>query len=444
MFDIFQKNKNFCDTSIKPWIFLLIFSMVLVSGMVIYQNKTMEPEDLAEDLSQKLNQSAAILTDFSKPLNMDQQAVQPSIQEQNKALDGITQATPLNDRSLVWNNSREYLQSEFKRTIASVRPSVVNIKATKIDASNTTSAYQHISSFENVGSGIVVSGQGHILTNYHVIANANRIVVSVYGMDRQHYLAKVIDHHVDTDLSLLILETQDEFKPAELGDSDFVETGDIVLAIGNPFGFERTVTSGIISGIRKTLVIDGRTYRNMIQTDAPINRGSSGGPLVNLHGEVIGINTAIYAPTGVFNGTGFAMPINRVKRFLAEHNIVPPGSFVHSNSPDYHTDGQGWLGVEIQSVDRTVALHLGLPYIGGALINRVIQNSPAWVKGLERGDVILEFDGRKVSNIDILENLIVNLSPAETVKVLAYRDKKYREFYLTLSNKPASGGYFTK
>lgn len=428
MLDIFQKNKDFCDTAIKPWIIILIFSTVLVLGWAVYQNRAMEPEDLTEDLNQKLDRDYAILTDFSPPQETLQQPFQQPVQQQTNTLDAVTQATPNGSRRLVGNNTQSYLQNEYKRTIALVRPSVVNIKATSINAGNT--------SYQNVGSGIIVSNQGHVLTNYHVIANANRIVVSVYGMGRQGYIAKVIDHHKDTDLTLLKLETQDQFRTANLGNSDFVETGDFVLAIGNPFGLEQTVTSGIVSGTRKTLVIDDITYRNMIQTDAPINRGSSGGPLANLKGEVIGINTAIYAPTGVFSGTGFAMPINRIKRFLAEHNLLPSETFVQSTNFYPLSKSHGWLGVEVQSVDRTTALHLGLPYIGGALINRVVENSPAWSEGLERGDVILEFDERKISSIDGLENLIADLEPAETAKVLICRDRELYELYIATSEMP--------
>ena len=442
MLNIFKNNKKFCDSSIKPWIFLLIISAVLVIGWGIYKRESIEPENITEILSDQFNESAAVLTNNPASLPAD-----------NTIPTSITKATPQGSSTLIANTDRFYLQESFKRVIASVRPSVVNIKATSVITDgnlHSPSANTKIrfvdpfgkevpanteSIYESVGSGIFVSPQGHILTNYHVIANSNKILVTVSGTGKQNYVARIIDHHVDTDLTLLKIEAVDDFKPAQLGNSDLVEIGDWVLAFGSPFGLDQTVTDGIVSGKRKTLVIEGIKYENMIQTDAPINRGSSGGPLVNLYGDVIGINTAIYAPTGVFSGTGFALPINQVKRFLSAHNIISTGDLIQANNP-LTQYGQGWLGIEIQPVDRTIAHQFGLPYIGGVLVNRVVYNSPAWNEGLERGDVILEFDGRKISSIKRLENLITDLSPTEKVKLLVFKDKKLKEFYVTLSEIP--------
>jgi len=254
----------------------------------------------------------------------------------------VTKATPQGSSRLVANTNRFGLQETFKRVIASIRPSVVNIKASRTIADNNLSSSSANTKirfvdpfggdvpvntggiYESVGSGMFVSPQGHILTNYHVISNSNKIIVTVSGTGKQNYVAKIIDHHVDTDLTLLKIEAVDDFTPAQLGNSDLVEIGDWILAFGSPFGLDQTVTDGIVSGKRKTLMIEGIRYENMIQTDAPINRGSSGGPLVNLYGDVIGINTAIYAPTGVFSGTGFAIPINQVKRFLSAQILFLP------------------------------------------------------------------------------------------------------------------------
>ncbi len=442
MLNIFKNNNKFCDSSIKPWVFFLIISAVLVIGWGIYKRESVEPENLTENLSEQFNQNPAVLTNNPTPQSADK-----------TIYTAITKATPQGSSTLITNIDRFNMQESYKRIIASVRPTVVNIKATKVitnDNLSPPSINMNIrfvdpfgvdapantkSIYESVGSGIIVSPQGHILTNYHVIANSNKILVTVFGMGKQNYPARIIDHHADTDLTLLKIEAADDFKPAQLGNSDLVEVGDWVLAFGSPFGLEQTVTSGIVSGKRKTLVIEGIKYENMIQTDAPINRGSSGGPLVNLNGEVIGINTAIYAPTGVFSGTGFAMPINQVKRFLSAHNIISAGDLIQVNNPSIQY-GQGWLGIEIQPVDRTIAHQFGLPYIGGVLVNRVVYNSPAWNEGLERGDVILEFDGRKISSMKRLENLIADLSPTEKVKLLVFRDKKLKEFFATLSEMP--------
>ncbi len=411
MLDILNIKKNFCETTTTPWIILLVIAMVFVLGWVIYEGRTVEPENFTEELSQKVSQGSEILTNF---------ASQPGLK-------GSFQTTGT-------VSSGQFLQSDIKRTIASIRPSVVNIKTLKTGGNYSSSAYQANTEYENIGSGIIVSTMGHILTNYHVIANANRIIVSVQGLNRQNYNAHVIDHHVDTDLTLLKIEANEEFRPAELGDSDLVEVGDMVLAIGNPFGLEQTVTSGIVSGLRKTLVINGITYHNMIQTDAPINQGSSGGPLTNLNGEIIGINTAIYAPTGVFNGTGFAMPVNRIKRFLSEHQIMPFELVAQNNRQYSPQRGKGWLGAEVQPVDKTTAYHLGLPYIGGVLVNGVFKDSPAHLNGLKRGDVILEFDRCKISDIDMLENLIENIGLGQTARILVYRDRRFSELFIPIGD----------
>jgi len=424
MIGLFKSNINFCDASLKPWIIVLTCCCLFVLFWGIYQYE-MEPEAIVENLNQKISGEASVLTNFPSTQQTFQPPVQQQEQFQNQALYSISPMTVGGD---IPGNSINNIEDVFKQAIAKARPSVVNIKSTGINGSANQNG-----SYESVGSGLIVSTQGHILTNYHVIANSQKIYVSVYGMGRKTYNAWILDHHVDTDLTLLELETTDRFTPAVLGNSDLVETGDLVLAIGSPFGMDQTVTSGIVSGVRKTLVIEGIKYENMIQTDAPINRGSSGGPLVNLNGEVIGINTAIFAPTGVFSGTGFAMPINRIKRFLSAHNIVPADGFQQTSFTNSYSNIKGWMGVETQSVDRTIALHFGLPYIGGVLVNRVIKNSPAATRGLKRGDVILEIDGKEIIDIDSYESLMANIKPGETVKLLVCSGKQLKEFFITLS-----------
>lgn len=441
MSNLINTTNEFCKTNTTPLIVVLVFSAIFVLAWGIYQKK-IEAEDFVE---KRLDgEYAAVLTNLSASQGSDNQPT-----PQKSYNDAMTSATPGGGYRIAGGNSQYYLQDAYKQTIARMRPSVVNIKALQAKPnrsfnSNTDRQALFFSpdgqnfgtNYESVGSGIIVSPQGHILTNYHVIANASRIIVTVYGMNRQNYDARVVDHHIDTDLTLLKIDIEAEFKPADLGNSDLVEVGDLVLAFGSPFGLEQSVTSGIVSGKRKSLVINGITYTNMIQTDAPINQGSSGGPLTSISGQVIGINTAIYAPTGVFNGTGFAMPINRVKRFLAEHNILSTGNFALASNTNPYSSGRGWLGIEAQPIDNVTALHLGLPYNGGALINRVFQDSPAWRKGLKRGDVILEFDGRRISDTAELEYLISNLRATETVRILVYRGKKFEEFYVALSDMP--------
>lgn len=170
---------------------------------------------------------------------------------------------------------------------------------------------------ESVGAGIIVDSRGYILTNYHVVSQAKDMLVSVFGNIRRDFPATVAAADPGNDLALLKLTGAPPLPEAKLGDSDLVRVGDWVLAFGSPFGLDQTVTQGIISSKRKSLVVEGIAQGDMLQTDAPINRGSSGGPLVNMNAEVIGINTAIYGPGGVFSGAGFAIPVNRAKVFMA-------------------------------------------------------------------------------------------------------------------------------
>ncbi len=176
--------------------------------------------------------------------------------------------------------------------------------------------------FENVGSGLIIDSRGFILTNYHVISQADDLLVSVPGKINRDYRAAVCAVDPASDLALIKVSGAPALPEARLGDSQSVQVGDWVLAFGSPFGLEQTVTQGIISNRRKSLVVGGVPYGDMLQTDAPINRGSSGGPLVDLNAEVIGINTAIYGPNGVFSGTGFAIPVDRAKAFLARNGSV--------------------------------------------------------------------------------------------------------------------------
>jgi len=213
---------------------------------------------------------------------------------------------------------------------------------------------------------------------------------------------------------------------AALGNSENVKVGDWAVAIGSPFGLSQTFTVGVISAARQSLDIEDREYHNLIQTDAAINRGNSGGPLLNIKGEVIGINTAIYAPTGVFAGIGFAVPINQAKAILDE--LVEKGHVV-----------RGWLGVELAH-DLTPAMvkAFGLPDSKGALVNSVVKGSPADKAGLVRGDVIRSFDGKAVESSDKLQAMVALTPPKKSVPVELLRQRKKETVSLTLGERPES------
>lgn len=220
----------------------------------------------------------------------------------------------------------------FAMAASKVRPAVVSITCDAIQPDSNSpgsTAFDdpapNLSILGGIGSGVIVDSRGYILTCYHMITNASNIYVIPFGYEEKKFKATILT--VDKSLNLAILRIQSPYplKEVSLGDSLLMEIADMVLAIGNPFGLEQSVTHGIISDNKRDLMIKGIVYKDMIQTDAPINRGSSGGPLVNMNGEVIGINMAIYSSTGVYNGISFALPINQAKPLLAR--TIPTGEF---------------------------------------------------------------------------------------------------------------------
>ncbi|MBF0102950.1 MAG: trypsin-like peptidase domain-containing protein [Desulfobacterales bacterium] len=213
----------------------------------------------------------------------------------------------------------------FASAASKVRPAVVNISCESIERSSQLSSSlefddpsQDLLNFGGIGSGIIVDPRGYILTCYHIVSKASNIYVTPFGSDIKRYKARIIASDASLNLAMLKINISDTMTAATIGDSAQMEVADMVLAIGSPFGLEQTVTHGIISDNKRDLQINGNIYREMMQTDVPINRGSSGGPLINISGEVIGINMAIYSTTGVYNGVSFAMPINQAKLLIAK------------------------------------------------------------------------------------------------------------------------------
>ncbi|MFN3966489.1 MAG: Do family serine endopeptidase [Endomicrobiia bacterium] len=274
------------------------------------------------------------------------------------------------------------------------------------------------------GSGVIIHPDGYILTNEHVIHNADeiKVTINIDGKEKT-YKGKVVGKDIRTDLAVIKIEPSEKLPSAPLGDSDKIRVGEWVIAIGSPFGLEQTVTSGIVSALRQSIQVEGRVYRDFIQTDAAINRGNSGGPLCNIRGEVIGINTAIYAPTGVFSGIGFAIPINRAKEILDD--LIHRGKVV-----------RGWLGVEIKPVDTAIKNQFGLKDEKGVLINNVLEGSPAEKAGLKRGDIIIEFDGKVVENVSQLQDIVAKTAPKKKVKIKVIRDRKEETIELVTGEMP--------
>jgi len=276
----------------------------------------------------------------------------------------------------------------------------------------------------SLGSGFIINKNGTVVTNNHVIANAEDILVKVGSKE---YKAKVIGADPYADLAVLKMQTSDTFTPISFGNSDKARVGDWVIAIGNPFGLGGTVTSGIISARNRDINLT--RYDDFIQTDASINQGNSGGPLFNLDGDVVGINTAIIAPgqSGSI-GIGFAIPSN------AASNVI-------TQLIKYGETKRGWLGVRIQQVTKEIADVEKLKNTEGALIASVGEESPAEKAGLKAGDIILKFDGKKIDTMRTLPKLVSNTEVGKTVKLEIWRNKKLITKKLTLGRLESSNDF---
>ncbi len=274
----------------------------------------------------------------------------------------------------------------------------------------------------SLGSGFVISRDGFVITNYHVVKDAEEIIVRLN--DRRELAAEVIGTDVQTDTALLKVQAKD-LPVAKLGSSEGLKPGQWVVAIGSPFGFEYSVTAGIVSALGRSL--PSENYVPFIQTDVAVNPGNSGGPLFNLDGEVVGINSQIYSHTGGFMGVSFAIPIEvamHVVRQLQEQGEVV----------------RGWFGVYIQEVTRELSESFGMDKPQGALISGVMEDSPAQESGIQVGDVILEFDGREVESAGSLPPMVGQTRIGKQVKVKLLRDGDITEVKVTVGRLPDDAG----
>ena len=318
-------------------------------------------------------------------------------------------------------------------------PSVVNISTTQtIKTTNNPFPFQFPpgSPFEemfkdfnqpterkasSLGSGFIVDKEGTVITNNHVINNAEDIVVRV---GEKEYKAKIVGADPYMDIAVLKIDSKDTFTPVKFGDSDKARVGDWVMAIGNPFGLGGTVTAGIISARNRDINLT--RYDDFIQTDASINQGNSGGPLFNMDGDVVGINTAIIAPNQSGSiGIGFAIPSNAASSVIDQ--LVKFGE-----------TKRGWLGVRIQEVTKEIADVEKLKNTEGALVASVGEKSPAEKAGLKPGDIILKFDGQKIDTMRTLPKLVSRTEVGKTVELEIWRDKKLITKKLTLGRLESS------
>lgn len=270
------------------------------------------------------------------------------------------------------------------------------------------------------GSGFIISKDGYILINNHVVGDADLIKVKL--SDGREFKAKVIGTDPQSDVAVIKIDATN-LPVLRLGDSDKLEVGEWVIAIGNPFGLSQTVTVGVVSAKGRSR-IGINDYEDFIQTDAAINPGNSGGPLVNIHGEAVGMNTAIFSRSGGYMGIGFAIPINMAKAI--KDQLLKKGKVT-----------RGWLGVVIQDIDEELAKSFGLEKTEGVLIAEVSEGSPAEKAGLKQGDIILRLNGKKVDDLGELRNKIALTAPGTKVKLEVLRENKRRTIQVTIGEQPA-------
>lgn len=269
-----------------------------------------------------------------------------------------------------------------------------------------------------LGTGFIISSDGYICTNHHVVQNVDTVTVTVAS---KSYEAQIIGSDAVTDIALLKIKGGGSFKPVHFGNSDDVKVGDIVVAIGNPFGLDKTYTSGVVSATgRNQLDPNGNVH---IQTDTAINQGNSGGPLINIDGEVIGVNRAIYSSTGGNIGIGFAIPVNNAKDTIVQIK-------------KYGKVKRGFIGINIAPLSADHAKELGLQSSEGVLVGGVIKDGPAQRSGIEEGDVILKIDGAEVKDgIQLMKNISAR-GIGTTVKLTVWRNKSAREIQVTVKERP--------
>lgn len=325
------------------------------------------------------------------------------------------------------------LNKMFKDVAKRVTPGVVFIQV-EVQGNEEGGGWFHLrGSRQSMGSGVIISRDGYVVTNKHVVEDAVRIQVTMD--DKAEYPAEIVGLDPSTDLAVIKIEGASNLPTVRLGNSDAVEVGEWVLAVGNPFRLTSTVTAGIVSALgRQVNIIQDQTgIENFIQTDAAINPGNSGGALVNLRGELVGINTAIATETGSYEGYGFAVPVNLMERIVTD--LIAYGEVQ-----------RGFLGISIVDVNAAIAEDLGLDRVGGVYISQVHNGGAADQAGLQSGDVVLAIEGTTVDASNSLQSTVANFRPGDKIEVEVWRNLQRRLFKVELFGRdnPAYAGWLNR
>lgn len=344
------------------------------------------------------------------------------------------QVIEVKEAPLTSNTAPSLSTTSYADAVEKAAPAVVNIFTQKLVTervhplmedplfrhffgNNQGSTRQRLES--SLGSGVIISPEGYILTNNHVIEAADEIQVAL--RDGRTAVARIVGTDPETDLAILKIELA-ELQPITLGHSQQLRVGDVVLAIGNPFGVGQTVTSGIVSATGRNM-LGISTFENFIQTDAAINPGNSGGALITANGNLIGINTAIFSRSGGSQGIGFAIPIDLARDVMQQ--IIEHGEVI-----------RGWLGVAIQDITEELAQSFELKSLDGVIISNIIRDGPADQAGLTRGDVITHINANAVKNVRAALTLISQAQPGTTVKISGIRQGKKFDVDVTVMQRP--------
>jgi serine protease Do len=374
----------------KSHTFLIFITVWLISGLIFSLNPGLSSHSYAQD-SKVSNQSIDILTKTGQAMAEIAEAVKPAI---------VNISTT---RTVKIQGRDQFLDDPFFKRFFGDQFKMPKERKTA-----------------GLGSGVIVSPDGYILTNYHVIKDADEIKVLL--SDKRDFKGKVIGTDPKTEIAVIKIEATN-LPTIKWGDSNRLKVGEIVLAIGNPYGLNQTVTMGIVSAVGRANVGIAE-YEDFIQTDAAINPGNSGGAMVNVKGELVGINTAIFSTSGGYQGIGLAIPSDMAKDVM--DSLISKGKVV-----------RGWLGVSVQSITPELAKQFNLKEEKGALVGDVVEESPAEKAGIQRGDIITAYEGKKIDEPYQLRNMVANMSPGKEVEFTIVRETTTKTIKVTISEQPA-------